>query len=267
MGPMGGCWATRGLVGGALATAACLGVPDAGPANDGGPVADDGATTDASIFGDYDEADVGGDRVYMTFDDPEHRLRNRGSWGAGEATPAAQFVTGLGPGALGAGGVELLDVSPALALPLTIEAWIDLTSTDGCQELLGQYLGGTPAAVLHVVDGGLVLLSHPDDTEYLFPAPTNRPTIEIGWHHIAMTWREVAIGARVSLYVDGERKLDDTFSHPFVDGAADFHIGQTSATDGDCPPIGSIDEVKVSSVRKSDGQIALSHMFDALKPR
>ncbi|MBI5595921.1 MAG: VCBS repeat-containing protein [Elusimicrobia bacterium] len=179
-----------------------------------------------------------------------------GNWA--DAGPAGNTLTASGAGR-GAGrfdaGLSLSsaswaqNASPA-SLPTgnaarTVEAWVNLASTQGVQGLVSWGAGGASGFNRFQVSGRRL------GADFGGASVRFSPDLSTGaWHHVAMTWD----GAEARFYADGVRIGTQAFGAQST-GAGTLYVG---ATDLGAGLRGGLDEVRILSYAKTEAELAAS---------
>lgn len=212
---------------------------------------------------------VGGDILFMTFDDRNHPLL----WDrSGHRHDAHQGGAAAGTGQYG-GGVELdgddsvlMSDAPALfaGSVITIEAWINRTTGGVERGIYGdRVLGDDVLAEASLeIDAGdhLVFLTNHNCAPDANRKAVSTGTVPIGeWVHVAVAWD----GGLARFYLDGEDAGEaELVANPCQ--LERYHrIGRRGGDAGSSSLTGLVDEVKVSSVAKTQDDIRASMDFDS----
>ncbi|MBI2362851.1 MAG: VCBS repeat-containing protein, partial [Elusimicrobia bacterium] len=177
-----------------------------------------------------------------------------GSWA--DAGPAGNTLTAAGAGR-GAGrfdgGLSLSSAPwaqnaspaslPAGNAPRTVEAWVNLASTQGVQGLVSWGAGGAAGFNRFQVSGRRL------GADFGGASVRFSPDLSTGaWHHVAMTWD----GAEARFFADGVRIGTSAFG-ALATGAGTLYVG---ATDQGAGLRGLLDEVRILSYAKTDLEVA-----------
>ncbi|MBU1000890.1 LamG domain-containing protein, partial [Patescibacteria group bacterium] len=187
----------------------------------------------------FDEATSGSAGGQTLFDDSGY-----GSNGTGAGTGGPTWTTGKFGGALSFDGNDYVDCGTNSSLDLTsamtVEAWINTTSSDTWNQIAGKWLDTTNGYVIYQGSTGQYAIVQIGVDGHKWQLEGDITINDGNWHHIVGTYDETTL----KLYVDGI--LDDSstsYSGNMTTNAASVAIGaRSSSTDYF---IGSIDEVRI----------------------
>jgi len=160
---------------------------------------------------------------------------------AANAQPFGTFLLLNGP----TSGYVDVPSSPALnpTSAITIEAWVNLTDADGCSSIIGKdwhvswWVGICGTTLRSYLRGGL-------------PSQVNGGVINAGeWNHIAVVFD----GVQRRHYINGELVATHNETGALPASTADLRIGSDFSWVH--TPAGTIDEVRLWNVARTQGQI------------
>lgn len=230
-----------------------------------------GGDGDAGDAGDPDATPgprVSGDLLLMTFDDRNQPLLWDRSGGRRDAHEGgADPVAGRYGGGVALDPDDAVFIADAPSLfagsTITIEAWIQRDQGSLVRGIFGDHTinDDVPAEASLEIDASdhLVFLTN-HNCAFGGVAVTSTATVPVAtWTHVAVAWD----GETARFYVDGEDAGESALTAMPCELPNPHRIGRRSGDPMNAALTGLVDEVKVSSVAKSQEDIQASMAFDS----
>lgn len=210
---------------------------------------------------------VGGDILFLTFDDPSGLglVRDR-SGNRHDAHPGGGAIM---PGQFGNGLLLDDDDSPYLAdspafFPgnsITIEAWINRDQQGVERGIFGDRVGQAAEYSFEIgADDRLLFRTNDNCVPNELVTVSSSVVVPVGvWTHVAISWD----GAVARFLVDGEKAGEEPFDAMPCQLEQTHRLGRIQGTAAGTSLQGLIDEVKVSSAAKTQADIQASMAYDS----